>query len=215
MNTYSPASTCSGCSAELLWPVHISLWLKFILCKLLNPTCTWITGIRGRVKAGRSVSLGALNPRLQTDPLQETGEFPTADGLHDQILVAVRAAVVAFVRRHQKLSLYWTEPVPAGSKTDPLLPKADPNSDAGGTLLITYFRMGKKWCAGAVRERNKRKVREPTLQMARPLKKWERRCSRQWSRDSSAAHGEDRGDVGGHPAAHGGPHGEAGGCVPK
>lgn len=55
----------------------------------------------------------------------------------------MRAAVVAFVRRHQKLPLYWTEAVPAGSKTDPLLPKADPNSDTGDTLLKTYLRKGK------------------------------------------------------------------------
>lgn len=66
-----------------------------------------------------------------------------------------------------------------------------------------------------MRERSKKKARETTLQMAMPFKKRKRRCSRQWSRDSSVAHGEDHGDVGGHPAAHGGPHGEAGGCVPK
>ena len=42
------------------------------------------------------------------------------------------------------------EPVPAGSKTDPLLAKAEPISDAGSISVITYLRKGKKHCAAAV-----------------------------------------------------------------
>lgn len=86
---------CSGCSAKLLWPVCI----KLRLCKLLKAVCEWIMWIRGGKKAVRSVCLGSLNRRLQTDPLQETRAFPTAFGLHGQVLVAVRATGVAFVRR--------------------------------------------------------------------------------------------------------------------
>ena len=127
-------------------------------------------GIRGGKKAVMSVFLGDLNPRLQTDPLQETGAFPAAFGLHGQVLVAVGAAGVAFVRRHQKLPLYWTEPVPAGSKTDPPLPKTEPISNTCDPSVITYLRKSKK-CFAAVRERSKKKVRETTVQTPRSVKK--------------------------------------------
>jgi len=47
------------------------------------------------------------------------------------------------VRRCQKLRLCPTEPVPDGSKTDPLLAKAKPISDGGRTSVITYLRRKK------------------------------------------------------------------------
>lgn len=60
---------------------------------------------------------------------------------------------MASVRRHQELPLCQTEMFPAGSKTDPLLPKAEPLSSAVGTSVITHLRTAKKHCAAAVRDR--------------------------------------------------------------
>lgn len=42
----------------------------------------------------------------------------------------------------------------AGSKTDSLLPKAEPNKEAGGTLMEKPLRKGKTRCVAVVRERN-------------------------------------------------------------
>ncbi|XP_064911936.1 uncharacterized protein LOC135578976 [Columba livia] len=54
------------------------------------------------------------------------------------------AVVVSSHRRCQELSLCHTQPVSAGSKMDPLLFKAEPISDVGGTSMLTYSRKGKK-----------------------------------------------------------------------
>ena len=60
-----------------------------------------------------------------------------------------RGAVgVASVRNCEKLSSCMVEPVPAGSKTDPLLANAKPVSDGGSTSVITYLRKGTKNSAG-------------------------------------------------------------------
>jgi len=64
-----------------------------------------------------------------------------------------KAAEVASVRRRQKLPLCPTEPVPAGSKMEPLLAKLELISDGGSTSVKTYVRMGKKTCAAAVRRK--------------------------------------------------------------
>jgi len=48
------------------------------------------------------------------------------------------------VRSCWKLPPCPTEPVPAGSRTDPLLAKAEPISDGGSTSGITELRRGKK-----------------------------------------------------------------------
>jgi len=45
--------------------------------------------------------------------------------------------------RCQKLLLCPIEPMPAGSKMDPLLTKAKPISDGDSTFLTTYLRRGK------------------------------------------------------------------------
>ena len=49
-----------------------------------------------------------------------------------------------------------TEPVPAGSKMDPLLAKAEPISDGGSASGITYLRRGKSHCAAAIAARERR-----------------------------------------------------------
>ncbi|KAK4823872.1 hypothetical protein QYF61_007628 [Mycteria americana] len=46
------------------------------------------------------------------------------------------AAGVVSVRRHQELPPHWTETIPAGSKTDLLLAKAEPMSDIGTACVI-------------------------------------------------------------------------------
>jgi len=53
------------------------------------------------------------------------------------------AAGVASVRRDQELPPYQTEPVPASSKADPPLAKAEPVSNTGGTSVVMYLRKGK------------------------------------------------------------------------
>lgn len=55
------------------------------------------------------------------------------------------------VRRCEKLRLCPIEPVPAVSKTDLLLAKAEPISKGGSPSEITYLRMGKECCATAAR----------------------------------------------------------------
>ena len=55
------------------------------------------------------------------------------------------ATGMASVRSCQKLPLCPTEPMPAGSKTDPPLAKAEPISDGGSASVITYLRRGKSY----------------------------------------------------------------------
>ena len=62
------------------------------------------------------------------------------------------SAEVASMRRLQKLPPCQTEPVPAGSKTAPPLPKAESISDVGSVSVTTYLRKGKIRCAAAVRK---------------------------------------------------------------
>jgi len=50
---------------------------------------------------------------------------------------------VASVRSCEKLPPCLIEPVPASSKTDLLLAKAEPLSDSGSASVITYVRRGK------------------------------------------------------------------------
>lgn len=50
------------------------------------------------------------------------------------------AAGVTSVRGHWGLTSCPTKPMPDGSKTDPLLPKAEPINDAGSTSVLTYVR---------------------------------------------------------------------------
>lgn len=66
--------------------------------------------------------------------------------------LVVGAAGVASVRKHQELPLCQIEPVPAGSKTDLPLAKAEPISSVCGTSVIIGLRSGNKCCAAAVRE---------------------------------------------------------------
>jgi len=54
---------------------------------------------------------------------------------------------VASVRSCGKILLCPTEPMPAGSKTDPLLAMAKPTSNGGSASGITYLRRGKKFAA--------------------------------------------------------------------
>ena len=54
------------------------------------------------------------------------------------------------MRRCQKLPLCLTEPMPAGSKTDPPLAKAEPISDGGSASGITDLRKEKSYCTAAI-----------------------------------------------------------------
>ena len=53
-----------------------------------------------------------------------------------------RAVGLFSLRKVQKLSHVKYEPVPDGSKRDPLLARAEPMSDAGCTSVKTYLRRG-------------------------------------------------------------------------
>ena len=58
------------------------------------------------------------------------------------------AIEVASVRRYKKLPPCLTKPVPASSKTDPLLAKAKPISDSGSASVTTYLSRGRKKNSG-------------------------------------------------------------------
>jgi len=58
------------------------------------------------------------------------------------------------VRSCQKLPPRLIKPVPGGSKLDPLLAKTEPIGDGGSTSVITYLRIGKNLCEGAVESRS-------------------------------------------------------------
>ena len=60
------------------------------------------------------------------------------------------------VRSCKNIPPCLTEPVPAGSKTDPLLAKAQPINDGGSTSVITYLRKGKKLWKNSSQERGVR-----------------------------------------------------------
>jgi len=74
-------------------------------------------------------------------------------GLHGKVFIAGGATGVASVRSCWKLSLCPTEPVPASSKLDLLLAKAEPISDSGSTSGVTHLRRKKekkKTCVTAI-----------------------------------------------------------------
>jgi len=60
---------------------------------------------------------------------------------------------VASVRSCEKLPPCLIDPVPAGSKMDPPLPKAKPISNSGSASALIYVRRGKKNCGGMAVER--------------------------------------------------------------
>jgi len=64
-------------------------------------------------------------------------------GLCGKVLVAGGVTGVASVRNCQKLPLCLIEPMPAGSKRDPLLAKAEPISNGGRSTGITQLRREK------------------------------------------------------------------------
>ena len=85
------------------------------------------------------------------------------------------------MKRHQKLSPCWTELVPAGSKIDLLLAKAEPISNGGSTSGITCLR--------------RRKV---TAQQQLQVKRGVRICERNNSADTKVS---EEGGGGGAPGA--------------
>ena len=54
------------------------------------------------------------------------------------------------MRRCQKFPLGPIKLMPAGSKTDPPLAKAEPISDGGSASGVTDLRKGKSYCAAAI-----------------------------------------------------------------
>ena len=67
--------------------------------------------------------------------------------LRGKVLVAGGVTGVAPVRSCWQLPLCSreSEPIPAGSKTDPPPAKAEPNSDSGNASVITFLRRKKSW----------------------------------------------------------------------
>lgn len=62
---------------------------------------------------------------------------------------------MASVGSCQKLPPCLIEPMPAVSKTDPLLAKAKPISNSASASGIMYVRRGKIYCAGAISDRER------------------------------------------------------------
>jgi len=60
---------------------------------------------------------------------------------------------VASVRSCEKLPPCLTQPLSAGTKTDPLLAKAERISESSGASVITYLRKGRKTCGEMAVER--------------------------------------------------------------
>jgi len=76
-------------------------------------------------------------------------------GLRGKVLVAGGATGMTAVRSCWKLPLCPIEPVPDGSKTDPLLVKTKPISEGGSTSVIMYLRSGKScWTTALAEERS-------------------------------------------------------------
>lgn len=81
---------------------------------------------------------------------------------------------------------------------DPALVGVDFTSDPSAASVTTHLRKGKKYCAVA--------VKHEWENMSREQGRLGGRQSRQQSRDSPAACGEDQGEAVCAPTAHGGPH---------
>jgi len=100
-----------------------------------------------------SLSSQQLSPRQDTAGITsstETLKYVMNQHLYwgcGKVLVAGGLQGVASVRSCQKLPLCPTDPVPASSKMDPLLAKAEPISYCGGTSGIKYGRREKN-CSG-------------------------------------------------------------------
>jgi len=128
-------------------------------------------------------------------------------GLRGKALVAGGAIGVASVRSCEKLPPSLIKPVPANSKTDPLLPKTKPISNSGSDSVITYLRKGrkKKLCGEtAVRVRQCERNNSAYTKVGEEGEG--RRCPKCRSREPSlATHDEDHGEAGCSPAVHGGP----------
>jgi len=92
-------------------------------------------------------------------------------GLHGKVLVAGGRIGMASVRSCEKLPPCLIKPVPAISKTDPLLAKAKPIGDGGSTSVITYLTREKICSKTAVKREVRDDVRETTLQTSRSVKK--------------------------------------------
>ncbi|KAK4810932.1 hypothetical protein QYF61_013340 [Mycteria americana] len=153
--------------------------------------------------------------------------FAQGPGCTWWVLVAGGATGVTSVRRCQKLPPYRIEPVPAGSKTDPPLAKAETISDGGSTSVITYLRRGKKLLCNSSRKRGLRtcernnsadtKVSEegrrggaPGTGAEIPLQSVVKTMVKQVVPLQAT---KDHGGTDIHPAALGGPHARAGGCA--
>lgn len=86
-------------------------------------------------------------------------------------LVASGAAGLASMRRHKKLPPCQTETVPASSKRDPPLAKAEPVSKAGRTFVIMYVRKGEnKTLLYSCERQEWENVREAALEPSKPEK---------------------------------------------
>ena len=70
-------------------------------------------------------------------------------GLHVDVLILGGAAGVASVRRYQELPPCLIESMPACSKMDLLLARAEPISNVGRASVRMYLRRGKSYCTTA------------------------------------------------------------------
>jgi len=118
---------------------HGSCWV-LISCLTSSPICYCWSKLHGHVSA-LLLSCGCLLwDRVITAPillLPTSPKVSLCTGFAWQDFASGGAAGLSAVRSCQKLSLCLSEPMPAGSKVDLRLAKAEPTSDGGSTSGIT------------------------------------------------------------------------------
>ncbi|TRZ24400.1 hypothetical protein HGM15179_002607 [Zosterops borbonicus] len=108
------------------------------------------------------------------------------------------AGGVASVKRYWQVSLRQAEAMPVGSKMDPTWAKAEPISDSGAALGVTFLSEREKNCSTgriAAKERTKECVRGKPLQTPRSVQKQEEEVFQPSEVRSSAVHGAAHGEA--------------------
>jgi len=106
-----------------------------------------VSAIEGKMRGGKMEIKQYPKEKIQLvrdyDILKCTYLHEWCSGFAWQGFTTGRATRVGPVRSCEKLPPCPIEPMPAGSKTDPLLAKAKPINNGGSASVITYLRRGK------------------------------------------------------------------------
>lgn len=102
-------------------------------------------------------------------------------GFHGKIFAGRGASGVTTLRRHKKLPPHQAKPVPAASRTDLLVVRAETINDLGSTHLNIYLRKCKKCCATATEEKSENTWKKHPYRHEGQGKRTGRRRSRWWT----------------------------------